>query len=72
MIALNAYTLCSGVICEEFNGPEYVAVPFIDDDENRNSVMEIGYLTKKGMALNEMGRHYVQEIKAYLSAHTSA
>lgn len=72
MIALNAYTLCSGVICEELNGPEYVAVPFIDDDENRNSVMEIGYLTKKGMALNEMGRHYVQEIKAYLSAHTSA
>lgn len=72
MIVLNAYTLCSGVICEELNGPEYVAVPFIDDDENRNSVMEIGYLTKKGMALNEMGRHYVQEIKAYLSAHTSA
>lgn len=72
MIALNAYMLCSGVICEELNGPEYVAVPFIDDDENRNSVMEIGYLTKKGMALNEMGRHYVQEIKAYLSAHTSA
>ena len=72
LIALNAYTLCSGVICEELNGPEYVAVPFIDDDENRNSVMEIGYLTKKGMALNEMGRHYVQEIKAYLSAHTSA
>ena len=27
MIALNAYTLCSGVICEEFNGPEYVACP---------------------------------------------
>ena len=72
MIALNAYTLCSGVICEELNGPECVAVPFIDDDENRNSVMEIGYLTKKDMALNEMGRHYVQEIKAYLSAHTSA
>ena len=68
MVALNAYTLCSGVICEELNGPEYVAVPFLDDAENRNSVMEIGYLTKKGMALNELSRHYIREIQEYLDA----
>ena len=69
MVALNAYTLCSGVICEELNGPEYVAVPFLDDAENRNSVMEIGYLTKKGMALNELSRHYIREIQEYLDVH---
>jgi len=72
MVALNAYTLCSGVICEELNGPEYVAIPFLDDDENRNSTMEIGYLTKKGMAMSDLSRHYIREIQAYLNASTNA
>ena len=27
MKGLNAYTLCSGIICEELNGSEYIAVP---------------------------------------------
>lgn len=68
MVALKAYTLCSEVVCEELNGPEYVAVPFLDDAENRNSIMEIGYLTKKGMALSDLSRHYIREIQAYLEA----
>lgn len=67
MIALNAYTLCSGIICEELNGADYVAVPFKDDDENRNAVMEIGYLSKKNMMLSEMASRYVSEIEAYLN-----
>lgn len=69
MIALNAYTLCSGVICEELNGHEYVAVPFLDDEENQSDVMEIGYITRKGMALTELGERYVAEIRAYLALH---
>ncbi len=69
MIALNAYTLCSGVISEELNGPEYVAVPFLSDDENQNSVMEIGYITRKNVLLTEPGQRYVEEIQRYLHAH---
>jgi len=30
--------------------------------------MEIGYLTKKGMALSDLSRHYIREIQAYLDA----
>lgn len=70
MIALNAYTLCSGVICEELNGSEYVAVPFLDDAENRNCVMEIGYIMLKNQIVSEMGSRYIMEIKKYLNAHT--
>ena len=70
MIALNAYTLCSGVICEELNGTEYVAIPFLDDEENRNSVMEIGYLVRKNYVLSEVGNRYVAEIREYLTSHT--
>ena len=27
MVGLNGYTLCSGIICEELNGTDYIAVP---------------------------------------------
>ena len=33
--------------------------------------MEIGYLTKKGMALNEMGRHYVPVSYTHLTLPTN-
>lgn len=69
MIALNAYTLCSGVISEELNGPEYIAVPFQSDDENQNSVMEIGYITRKNVLLTEPGQRFVDEIRKYLHTH---
>ena len=44
MVGLNGYTLCSGLICEELNGNDFIAVPFRDDEQNPNSTMEIGYL----------------------------
>ena len=36
MIGLNGYTLCSGIICEELNGSDYIAVPFEDDSNEIN------------------------------------
>ena len=66
MVGLNGYTLCSGIICEELNGSDYVAVPFRDDEVNSNSIMEIGYLTRKNMNLSELGQAYIEELKKYL------
>ena len=66
MVGLNGYTLCSGIICEELNGSEYIAVPFKDDEQNQNSIMEIGYVTKKNMVLSSMGELYVAFLKKYL------
>jgi len=65
MIGLNGYTLCSGIICKELNGNEYIAVPFESDEENENSVMEIGYITKKNSILSKVGEIYIEEIKKY-------
>lgn len=70
MVGLYGYTLCSGIICEELNGTDYVAVPFKADDLNPNSVMEIGYITKKNTILSFMGSLYIDEIKKYLAIHT--
>lgn len=66
MVGLNGYTLCSGIICSELNGGDYVVVPFEPDDENQNSVMEIGYITKKHSLLSEVGALYINEVKRYL------
>ena len=66
MVGLNGYTLCSGIICEELNGSEFVAVPFRDDKENPNSVMEIGYIVKKNTILSSMGERYLAHIRNYL------
>ena len=71
MVGLNGYSLCSGIICEELNGNEFVAVPFRDDEENQNSTMEIGYIVRKNVILSKMGEQYVCLLKRYLEKEES-
>ncbi len=66
MIGLNGYTLCSGIICEELNGTDYLAVPFCDDEAAPNEEMEIGYITRKNMLLSDMGELYLKKLKECL------
>lgn len=67
MIGLNGYTLCSGIICEELNGDDYLAVPFEAEDKAVDDTMEIGYIIRKNTLLSKMGRLYIEEIKKYLN-----
>ena len=67
MIGLNGYTLCSGIICEELNGSECIAVPLKTDGETVGGRMKIGYIIKKNMILSSMGKLYIKEIGDYLS-----
>lgn len=60
MVGMNAYTLCSGIICEELNGSDYSAVP-LDSYEK----MTIGYVTRKGINLSKLGNRYIEELKKY-------
>ena len=67
MVGLNGYTLCSGIICEELNGPEYVAVAFEDEEEEvAAGRMEIGYIVKENMMMSQMAEKYIGELKNYL------
>ena len=66
MTGLNGYTLCSGIICEELNGSDFIAVPYEADSSNPNSVMEVGYVVKNNAILSAMGERYIAEIKKYL------
>lgn len=58
MVGLNAYTLCSGMICEELNGKEYCAIPLDAEEE-----IHIGYIRRKGMTLSPLGEKYLEEMQ---------
>lgn len=61
LIGLNGYTVCSGVISAELNGPSIVSVP-LDIDE----YMEIGVITRKGTALSRYGEAYVEALRRHI------
>lgn len=60
MVGLNAFTLCSGILCEELNGEDYCAVRLKSEER-----MTIGYLKRKGIALSQLGRKYLEEIRKF-------
>ena len=65
MVGLNGYTLCSGIICEELNGSDYIAVPFQGNDNENESRMELGYIQKKGYLQNRVGKAFLNEVMRY-------
>ena len=67
MKGLNAFTLCSGIISEDLNGSDYVAIPFKEDEEHKNAVMSIGYITKKHSIRSEIAETYIEQLKKYLN-----
>lgn len=60
MIGLNAYTLCSGITCEDLNGNDYKAVPLKETEK-----MRIGYIKRKGAKVSHIGELYIEELKKY-------
>lgn len=67
MVGLNGYTLCSGIICEELNGNDYIAIPLDHaEDPTLDDAMQIGYIVKSNQILSSMGNLYIQETKKYL------
>jgi DNA-binding transcriptional LysR family regulator len=66
MTGLNGYTLCSGIICEELNGSDFIAVPYEADVNNPNSIMEVGYVVRANAVLSPLAERYIEEIRRYL------
>ena len=60
MVGLHAYTLCSGIICDELNGDDFCAVPL-----QENEIMRIGYISRAGAALSPLGSIFLEELMKY-------
>ena len=62
MVGLNGYTLCSGIICEELNGSDYVAIPLAQSEP-----MRIVCIRHRGSKLSSLGELYLDKLKQYLT-----
>lgn len=60
-MGLNGYTVCSGVISHELNGPGIISIP-LDVDE----YMEIGIITRKNTTLTRCGQAYIDAIRQHI------
>ncbi len=60
LIGLNGYTICSGVISEELNGKNILALPLTVDD-----YMEIGYITHTKVRPGRFAQLYINALKHY-------
>ena len=66
MVGLNGFTLCCGIICQELNGTDYLAVPYREDRDNQNATMEIGYIIPRNTHPDEITQTFIQEMEKYL------
>lgn len=64
MTGLDAYTLCSGIICEELNGDDSMAIPLKETEK-----MRIGYICRAGASISKLGQIYIEELMKYQSEY---
>ncbi|MBO6127672.1 MAG: LysR family transcriptional regulator, partial [Pseudobutyrivibrio sp.] len=62
LIGLDGYTICTGVISEELNGPNIVAKPLKVED-----YMEIGYIIPGHTPLSQMTKNYIKMLEKSVS-----
>ena len=58
LIGLDGYTICTGVISEELNGKNIIAIP-LDVDE----VISIGYIVHKDTIRSNLGQIFIEALK---------
>ena len=63
LIGMNGYTICSGIINEELNGPNIIAKPLKVDD-----YMEIGYILPKAIRPSALTLDYIEILSHTINA----
>ena len=63
LVGLNGYTICSGVISEELNGPHIIAKPLAVDD-----YMEIGYILPASLPPSSLTSKYIEILQELVNS----
>ncbi len=63
LIGLNGYTVCSGVIDQNLNGEDIIAVPLAEEGD-----MRIGYITHRKGLVSRLGKTYLEALEKYVNA----
>jgi len=64
LIGLNGYTICSGILCSEFNGDNIIAVPLISDEK-----MRIGWIANEKSNLSSLALEYISRLKKVIRGY---
>lgn len=64
LIGLNGYTISSGILSEDLNGANIVAVPLISDE-----IMRIGYIQQSHIGLSPISAEYLNQLKQYIRSY---
>lgn len=62
LIGLNGYTVCSGIIDENLNGKDIVAVTLDKEGE-----MNIGYITRKDSLTSDLANAYIEALRKHVN-----
>ena len=62
LLGLNGYTVCSGIIDENLNGKDIVAVALDEEGE-----MNIGYITRKDSLTSDLANAYIEALKQHVN-----
>ncbi len=65
MVGLDAYTLCSGIICEELNGNAHIAVPLVESE-----TMTIGIIHRVAVPFTPLAELYIEKINEYFESNS--
>ena len=60
LIGLNGYTICSGVINEQLNGKDIIAIPLDVED-----YMEIGFIHHSQVVYSRFAKQYIEILKQF-------
>ena len=60
ILGLNGYTVASGALSRELNGPDVIAIPLKMDD-----FIRVGLIRRAGISLSSAGATFVRVIKSY-------
>ena len=63
ILGLDGYTVASGALSKELNGPDVVAVPLALDDEIR-----VGLVRRRDVPLSRAGTAYAEALRARVAA----
>lgn len=66
LIGLNGYTVCSGVIDENLNGRDIIAVPLAEESD-----MHVGYITHRKGMVSRLGATYLDALKKYIGGENN-
>lgn len=62
LIGLNGYTISTGILSEDLNGPNIISIPLREEE-----VIRVGYISHRNVSLSLMAQQYIRQLEHYIA-----